>query len=272
VTAVDLQEHVMRTLVRERSDHPAPAAPPNPAPAPDAERGPAPAPSATPPTPSAGVRAGLRDMAPMTVAIIPFALVLGVTIDASVVPDLVGASMAPVLYAGSANFAAISVLDAGGTALTAAFTALVVNARFTMYGAALAHRFRDQPRWFRWLAPWFIIDQTFALSNARAERDPAWFRAYWFAAAGLIGVVFTTMVVAGILLGPIVPSGIGLELTVPALFVALGVTQVKGRPTLAAAVAGASVTALALDLPNGLGLLAGALAGAATGAIARRMS
>jgi predicted branched-subunit amino acid permease len=69
-----------------------------------------------------------------------------------------------------------------------------------------------------------------------------------------------------------VPSGIGLELTVPALFVALGVTQVKGRPTLAAAVAGASVTALALDLPNGLGLLAGALAGAATGAIARRMS
>lgn len=249
----------MRTPVLERPDHAAPVAAPEP-------------PASATLTPADGARAGVRDMAPVTVAIVPFAMVLGVTIDASVVPDLVGAMMAPLLYAGSANFAAISVLDAGGTALTAAFTALVVNARFTMYGAALAHRFRDQPRWFRWLAPWFIIDQTFALSSARTERDPAWFRAYWFAAAGLIGVVFTAMAVTGILLGPIVPSDIGLEFTVPALFVALGVTQVRDRPALAAAVAGASVTALALDLPHGLGLLAGAVAGATTGAIARRMS
>jgi len=263
----------MRTLVRERPDDPASAAGPSLETAPGAASGSAEAPSATaPPTPAAGVSAGLRDMAPVTVAVIPLAMVLGVTIDASVVPDLLGAAMAPVLYAGSANFAAISVLDAGGTALTAAFTALVVNARFTMYGAALAHRFRDQPRWFRWLAPWFIIDQTFALSSARTERDAAWFRAYWFAAAGLIGVVYTTMVAIGILLGPIVPGGIGLEFTVPALFTALGVTQVRDRPALAAAVAAAAVTVLALDLPNGLGLLAGALAGATTGAVARRMS
>jgi 4-azaleucine resistance transporter AzlC len=250
----------MSTLVRERPVHHAGSAT-----------------SAPPTTVSSlvradGARAGLRDMAPVTVAIVPFAMVLGVTIDASVVPDLVGAVMAPVLYAGSANFAAISVLDAGGTALTAVFTALVVNARFTMYGAALTERFRDQPRWFRWLGPSFIIDQTFALSSARTERDPAWFRAYWFAAAGLIGIVFTAMVVVGILLGPIVPSGIGLEFTVPALFVALSVSHVRDRPALAAAVAGASVTALALDLPHGLGLLAGAVAGAATGAVARRMS
>ncbi|HSJ45755.1 MAG TPA: AzlC family ABC transporter permease [Euzebyales bacterium] len=235
---------------------------------------PAPAPPATAASlvRAAGARAGLRDMAPVTVAIVPFAMVLGVTINASVVPDLVGAVMTPVLYAGSANFAVVSVLDAGGTALTAAFTALVVNARFTMYGAALAERFRDQPRWFRWLGPSFIIDQTFALSTARTERDPAWFRAYWFAAAGLIGIVFTAMAVVGILLGPIVPSGIGLEFTVPVLFVALSVSHVRDRPALAAAVAGAAVTALALDLPHGLGLLAGAVAGSATGAIARRMS
>jgi 4-azaleucine resistance transporter AzlC len=250
----------MSTRLRERPEHlDVPAAPAPPTTGSSSAR-------------ADGARAGLRDMAPVTVAIIPFAMVLGVTIDASVVPDLVGAVMAPVLYAGSANFAAISVIDAGGTALTAAFTALVVNARFTMYGAALADRFRDQPRWFRWLGPWFIIDQIFALSGARAERDPVWFRAYWLAAAALIGVVFTAMAVVGILLGPIVPSGIGLEFTVPAMFVALSVSHVRDRPALAAAVASASVTALALDLPHGLGLLAGAVAGATTGAITRRMS
>lgn len=238
----------------------------------DARTAPPVAPAAPRPGPAAGARAGVRDMAPVTVAMIPFAVVLGVAIDASVVPDLVGAVMAPVLFAGAANIAAVSVLDAGGTALTAAFTALVVNARFTMYGAALADRFRDQPPWFRWLGPWFVIDQTFALSTARSERDPAWFRAYWLASSALIGGVFTVVVALGIFLGPIVPTGVGLQFTVPALFVALGVNQVRDRPALAAAVAGAVVTVLAIDLPHGLGLLAGALAGAATGALVRRRS
>jgi 4-azaleucine resistance transporter AzlC len=219
-----------------------------------------------------GMRAGLRDMAPMTVAIAPFAMVLGVAIGASVVPDLVGAVMAPVLYAGSANFAAIAVLDAGGTAFTAALTAIVVNIRFMMYGAALSDRFADQPRWFRWLGPWFIIDQLFALTSSRDERDPVWFRAYWLSAAALIGGIFTAMAVVGILLGPVLPTGAGLQFTVPAMFLALLVGQLRDRPALVAAIVGAGVTALALDLPHGLGLMAGAVAGAAAGAITRRMS
>lgn len=219
-----------------------------------------------------GARAGLRDMSPVTVAIIPFAMVLGVAIDASVAPDFAGTIMAPLIYAGSATFAALSVLDAGGTAVTAIFTALVVNARFTMYGAALASRFAGQPRWFRWLGPWMIIDQTFALASAREERDPTWFRGYWLACGALIGVVYTAMLVAGVLLGPIVPTDIGLEFTIPALFVALAVGHMKTRPAVAAAVTSAAVTALALALPNGLGLLVGALAGATAGVIARRMS
>jgi 4-azaleucine resistance transporter AzlC len=259
----------MSTLVRERLDHTDAAVVTVP-------RLSTPTPVAIPtrvPTPTTvGARAGFRDILPVTVAIVPFAMVLGVTIDASVVPDAVGAVMAALLYAGSANFAALSVVDAGGTALTAIFTALVVNARFTMYGAALSERFRSQPRWFRWFAPWFIIDQTFALTSARDEQDPAWFRGYWFAAAATIGIVYTSMVVTGILLGTIIPTDIGLEFTVPAMFMALGVGQLRDRPALAAAIAGAAVTALAMDLPHGLGLLVGAVAGAATGAIARRMS
>lgn len=219
-----------------------------------------------------GVRGGLRDVLPLTIAVAPFGMVLGVAIAASVVPDGFGVAMAPVLYAGSAHFAAVTVLDAGGTALTAALTALVVNVRFAMYGAALADRFNGQPRWFRWLAPWFIIDQTFALATASDERDPRWFRAYWLAAAGLIGTVFTAMVVVGARLGPVLPSGVGLQFTVPAMFMALLVGQLRDTGALAAAAVGAATTAVALDLPHGLGLLAGALTGAAAGAIVRRTS
>lgn len=226
-----------------------------------------------PPSPArAGVRAGIHDILPVVVAVMPFAAVLGVAIDRSIVGDLVGVVMAPVIYAGSANLATLSVLDAGGSALAAIGTALIVNARFAMYGAALADRFRDQPRWFRWLGPWLIVDQTFALASARDETDPRWFRGYWLGAGTVLGVGYTALVVVGVVLGAIVPSGAGMELTIPAMFVALAVGQLRDRPALVAALTGATVTAVALELPHGLGLLLGALAGVVAGTIARRTS
>jgi predicted branched-subunit amino acid permease len=219
-----------------------------------------------------GVRAGVRDMLPVTVAIAPFALVLGVAIDASVVHDIAGVISAPLIYAGSAHLAAISVLDGGGSATTAVLTALIVNVRFAMYGAALAARFRDQPGWFRWLGPWTIVDQTFAIASPRDEAGPAWFRGYWLAASALLGAVYTAMVGVGAALGPVVPAGIGLELTIPALFIAMLAGRLRDRPACVAVVVGGLVTAVALDLPHGLGLPAGALAGAAAAVMTRRMS
>ena len=67
----------------------------------------------------------------------------------------------------------MSIIDAGGLALTAVLTALIVSLRFVMYGAVLAPRFRDQPGWFRWLTPWTIVDQTFAIATSLDDRGPA---------------------------------------------------------------------------------------------------
>ncbi|HEX6254169.1 MAG TPA: AzlC family ABC transporter permease [Euzebyales bacterium] len=223
------------------------------------------------PTPvRAGARAGLRTMAPVAAAVIPFAVVLGVAIDASVVPAALAVVMAPALYAGSAHLAAVSVLDAGGTALVATSVAMVINARYAVYGAALAHRFRDQPTWFRWLGPWMIVDETFTLAAARNERDPAWFRAFWLAQGTLIGAVYTAMVLVGALLGSIVPSDTDLSFAVPAALVALLVGQLRDRSTVVAAAVGATVAAVTLAVPNGLGLAMSALAGMIGGTVARR--
>lgn len=259
----------MSTIVDDR-----PSAPPAPAREIPALWAP-PAPAAAPAAPSpvrAGVRAGVHDILPVLVALVPFAAVLGVAIDRSIVGDLIGVVMAPVVYAGSANLAALSVLDAGGAVIAAIGTALVINARFAMYGAALATRFRDQPTWFRLLGPWIIVDQNFALAMARDEADPRWFRAYWLSSGALLGAGYTAMIAVGVVLGTVVPSGAGIELTVPAMFVAMAVGQLKDRPAVVSALVGAAVTALALELPYGLGLLLGAFAGVAAGTIARRTS
>lgn len=258
----------MRTIVDDRHDVSA-------APRGTAAIGPLPAGAAgrEPPRAAAtGMRTGLRDMLPVTVAIAPFALVLGVATNASVIDDVAGVIAAPLIYAGSAHFAALSILDAGGSALTAIVAALIVNVRFVMYGAALAPRFRDQPRWFRWLGPATIVDQTFALATSQDERGPAWFRGYWFATSALLGGGYTAMVAVGVVLGPVVPTGIGLELTIPALFLAMLAGRVRDRPALVAVVVAGAVTALTLHLPHGLALPIGAVAGAGAAVAAGRTS
>lgn len=264
-----------------------PAAPPrddrSPAPAGnDRARAPMPATWAPPTRPTTtrasafrtGAHAGVRDMAPVAIALLPFATVLGIAVDRSTVPDLVGIVMAPIVYAGSANLAVLSVLDAGGGVVAAVGTALVINARFAMYGAALAGRFRGQPSWFRLLGPWLIVDQTFALAIAREEADPTWFRGWWLAAGATLGVSFTAIVAVGVALGPVLPSGPVLRFTVPAVFAALLAGRVRDRPALASAVTAAAVTALTggLGLGHGLGLLTGAFAGAAAGTLSGRTS
>lgn len=219
-----------------------------------------------------GARAGMREMLPITIAVAPVALVLGVAINASVVDDIAGVISAPLIYGASAHFAALSVLDGGGSAVTAVLTALVVNVRFAMYGAALATRFRGQPGWFRWLGPWTIVDQTFAIASSRDDLGPAWFRGYWLAAGALLGAAYTAMVGIGVALGPVVSAGAGLDLTIPALFIAMLVGKLRDRPACVAALVGGLVTAAALELPHGLGLPVGALAGAAAAVMTRRMS
>lgn len=230
----------------------------------------APAAARTSSDPAAGARAGLHDIVPLTLSVLPVALVLGVATAASAVDDVAGVVAAPLIYAASAQFSAMSIIDAGGLALTAVLTALIVSLRFVMYGAVLAPRFRDQPGWFRWLAPWTIVDQTFAIATSLDDRGPAWFRGYWIAASALLGAGYTAMVAVGVVLGPVVPAGIGLDLTIPALFVALLVGRLRDRPAHVAALVGGLVTALALELPYGLALPAGALAGATAAVAARR--
>jgi branched chain amino acid efflux pump len=54
-----------------------------------------------------------------------------------------------------------------------------VNARLLLYSAALGDRFRAQPAPFRWLAPHFIIDQTYLMADARPALAGRDFRRYW---------------------------------------------------------------------------------------------
>lgn len=217
------------------------------------------------------LRAGLSDAAPFAVGLVPLGIMLGVAVDASSLPDGVGLLLSFLVSAGASQFATMSIVDGGGSLLTAVLAGLVINARLLMYAAALAPRFADQPAWFRWAGPHTIVDQTFALVSTREERHPGWFRRYWLGASGLLLALYLGGILLGIVAGQVVPAGLSLEFTIPVLFLAMLMPGLRDTPRRGAALAAAVVTVATLDLPHGLGLLLGALAGAITGAsVARR--
>jgi len=217
------------------------------------------------------VKQGIADAVPLFVPAIPFAFVIGVVIVDSGISPVVGWSSSWIIFGGAAQLTLISLLGSGAAVAAAISAGLVVNARHLMYSAAMAPVFQHQPRWMRWIGPYLLIDQQFALAMLRADDDRRTFRTYYLSS----GLVFWTMwqitTVVGIMLGPIVPVSWSLEFAVSILFLGLIVMGIDKYPKLIAALVGAGVTYLSAGMPNRAGLLVGAFVGILVGTIAERI-
>ncbi|MGA7097000.1 MAG: AzlC family ABC transporter permease [Acidimicrobiia bacterium] len=216
-------------------------------------------------------RRAVVDALPLFVPAVPFGLVIGLAISESGINTMVGWSSSWIIFGGAAQLTLISLLGAG-TAVAAAVTAgLVVNARHLMYSAALAPTFQRQPRWFRWLGPYVLIDQLFALASVRLDDEPDVFRTYFLAAGLTFWSMWQLTTAIGLVIGPVVPQSWNLEFAVPILFIGLLVLGIDRWPKAVAALVGAGVTYLSAGLPNRGGLLVGAVVGILAGAMANRL-
>jgi predicted branched-subunit amino acid permease len=209
----------------------------------------------------------LRAAIPLFIPAIPFGLVLGVAITDSAMPTAVAWSTNLVIFAGAAQLATVS-LAATATWLTLVATAAVINLRHVMYSAALSPRFNDQPRWFRWVGPFFLIDQQFALTSVRASMSaPAW-RRFYLSAGVFYFLAWTTAVTIGLVVGSSIPTEWRLGVAPAIMFAGLVALGLSNRPGIVAAVVGAVVCLLALDAPNNGGILIGAVSGVVAGYLA----
>ena len=218
-------------------------------------------------TGSAITLAALRAAFPLFIPAIPFGLVLGVAITNSAMPTAVAWSTNIAVFAGAAQLATVS-LAATATWLTLVATAAVINLRHVMYSAALSPRFNDQPRWFRWVGPFFLIDQLFALMSARTEIRGSEWRRFYLSAGIFYFSSWTIVVTLGMLAGSSIPTEWRLDVAPAIMFAGLVVMGVANRPGIVAAVVGAVVCLLALDVPNNGGILVGAISGVIAGYLA----
>ncbi len=218
------------------------------------------------------VRAGLTTAWPLALAALPFGLVYGTAVAESRIAGWVGIAGSWLVIAGAAQLSLVSLIDADAAWTVAVGTALVINARFVLYSAALAPAFSEFPHRWRWGLPYLMTDQAASMGLAYFETEQLPYKRRWFFLSA--GLLFTAGwwvgTVAGVALGATIPAGIDIAFAVPAMFIALLVPNLTGRPAIVAAIVAAATTVIAAPLPNGLNIIVGALAGIAVGRTALR--
>jgi 4-azaleucine resistance transporter AzlC len=187
--------------------------------------------------------AGARAVAPIAVAAAAFGITFGVLAQEAGIHAPAALAMSATTFAGSAQFAAASILGAGGGIAAAVAAAALLNARYAPISVSVAPVFVGGPL-RRLLESQLIVDESWAISRRHDGRHDRRI----LIGAGLVlyaGWVGGTAV--GAFGGEVVgdPKELGLDAAFPALFLALLVPQVRTRRELTAALAGGGI-ALAL--------------------------
>jgi 4-azaleucine resistance transporter AzlC len=204
------------------------------------------------------IRDGVRAALPLAPSPILFGLSYGVLADATGFGAAAAVVMSATTFAGAAQFASASVLDAGGTIAAAVLAAVFLNARYVAISVTVASIFPGR-RARRLLESQAIVDESWALSGRRGRFE-------WPILIGS-GLVFYVLWVGFTALGTAVggvledPNAIGLDAAFAALFLALAVPYLREpRARQAAAVAALITLALTPFTPAGVPIIAASAA------------
>src|SRR6056297_192184 len=159
----------------------------------------------------------LATAVPVGAAVGAYGLSYGVLAVAAGLPPAVAVLSSIVVFAGSAQFAFVGVLAAGGNPLAGAASGLLLNLRYLAFGLAVAPRLPDQSRWRRLIAGHLVIDESVAIALS-GPRDGTARRLHVTGVSVMVGWVGATAIGAygGQLLGD--PRTLGLDAAFPAGF------------------------------------------------------
>jgi 4-azaleucine resistance transporter AzlC len=184
-----------------------------------------------------GVRAGL----PYAGASGVLALSFGVVATDLGFPQVAAVVMSAVVFAGSAQFAAIGILAAGGGLGAAVGAAALMNSRFVPMGFALGPSLHGS-RARRALEGQVVVDSSWAMA---ARGDGRFDRLYLFGHTTVQYVAWVLGTTLGVVTPNLDAQALGLDAVFPAFFLTLLAGELRDRRRVGVAGAGALI-ALAL--------------------------
>jgi 4-azaleucine resistance transporter AzlC len=200
------------------------------------------------------VRDGARAAAPLAAGPVLFGVSFGVLAVDAGFSTLSAAVFSATTFAGSAQFAAGSVLETGGSAAAAIVAAAMLNARYVPMSVAVASLFPG-PLWRRLVESQLVVDESWALAGRTGR-----FERHVLVGAGLLlYVLWVASTVVGTLLGDRLgdPADYGLDAAFATLFLGLALPYLRSRRAVEAAVVAALLVVCLLPFtPAGVPLVA----------------
>ncbi|PYE84660.1 AzlC family ABC transporter permease [Pseudoroseicyclus aestuarii] len=213
---------------------------------------------------------GLRDGLPFLLVLTPFALVFGVAAREAGLDVLQALAFSVAVVAGAAQFAALHLMLDEAPLAIILLTALAVNLRMAMYSAGLVPWLGQAPLWQRACVAYLTVDQTYACSVARFEKNPQWSTRtrilYFLGCATPVCPIWFVMTLVGAVIGSALPAWLALDFAMPICFLALIAPMLRSLPHLAAAATSILLSLGLAFLPYNTGVLVAALVAMAVGA------
>jgi 4-azaleucine resistance transporter AzlC len=206
-----------------------------------------------------GFRRGLRAGVPFGIAGFLLSVSFGVVAQDAGLSALAAIVMSVIVFAGSAQFAAIAIIGQGGSAGAAIVAAALMNSRFLPMGAAFGPSLPGGPL-KRAAQGQAVIDASWALA---ARGDGSFDRWMLFGATAVQYVTWQAGTILGALAGDVLgdPDALGLDAIYPAFFLALLIAEVRSRRAALVAILGAAIAiALVPVAPAGVPILAASAA------------
>ena len=179
--------------------------------------------------------------------------------------------MSFLVFAGSSQFIAVSLMASGASTGTIIATTFMVNLRHLLMSSALSVFLKSTSRTKLSLFAYGVTDESFAVNVARFG-DGGWDIDRGLALNQSANLAWIGATLAGGLGGRFIPAhSFGIDYALIAMFICLLVFQLKGKIyVLTACIAGGLAVAFSMILPGNAYIVLASVLGAGLGAVIRR--
>jgi predicted branched-subunit amino acid permease len=218
-------------------------------------------------------REGVRDGMPMAIGIAAWGIVAGVAMAKSEMGVPLAVFMSLLVYAGSAQIAALPLIAADAPMWVVWATTLCVSLRFMAFSYHYRPFFAHLPRGQRVALSYLMGDTNFALFFRRfsdfvpGER----YEDYFLGSALTTYGFWQVSIIGGIVAGHGIPASWGLGFAGTMALLALTCTQLRDPSTAGAAVVAACAAVAAYALPLKLNIVVAIAAAVAFGVLAHQV-
>lgn len=214
---------------------------------------------------------GLNAGWPICLGYVPIGMAFGVLAQKAGLSAVQIGLMSIMVFAGSAQFIAVSMMTAGASVPAVIATTFVVNLRHLLMSSALAVYLGGAHRGLLALYAYGVTDESFAVNLPRFNTG-SWSLSRALVVNHAANLTWFFSTVAGGIGGSFIPEGaLGIDYALIAMFICLLVYQIKHLVhILTSVIAGLTAVGLALIIPGNTYIIIASVTAATAGVIVQR--